>query len=193
MNGIKNYLKMSPVILYPYAYLIWIVLFIGMMAIAERVDDTFKLDIAVEMCILSMLAIAIVYQILALAIAIQSSRKMVKDNVSVKDAAKMNLITKCAQIPAYIFHFIVGFFSLMLSVWGIGFLLFVCVVDVLTILLSGIFSIGCMINMKKAGVIPKESMIIGIIGSFIYCVDVGIAIWMFIKAQRANMTGNWIM
>ena len=94
------------------------------------------------------------------------------------------MITKCVQIPAYIFHFIVGVFSLMLSIWGIGFLIFVIVVDLLTIILSGILAIGCVLKVKKQGVIQSGTAVLGIIGSFVYCVDVAVAIWLFVKAKK---------
>lgn len=40
--------------------------------------------------------------------------------------------------------------------------------------------------MKKQGVIQSSTAVVDIIGSFVYCVDVAVAIWLFVKAKRSE-------
>ena len=98
----------------------------------------------------------------------------------------MNLIIKGIQIPAYIMHFILGFIGLAMSVWGIGFLLWAVLIDLLTILLTGISSIGCSIRMRKERLVSLPGAIFMGIGCFIYCVDVAIAIVYVVKARKKS-------
>lgn len=179
----KKYAKLLLVILYPYAYIIWIAIYAGGCSVFEALDNSGNL---LNIFTAVMLIIAVLYQILSLVMAIYGAVTVFRNNFTAKEAAKINMITKCVQIPAYIFHFIVGVFSLMLSLWGIGFLIFVIVVDVLTIILSGILAIGCVLNVKKQGVITVGTAVLGIICSFVYCVDVFFAIWLFVKAKRSE-------
>ena len=101
-------------------------------------------------------------------------------------AARMNLIIKGIQIPAYIMHFILGFIGLAMSVWGIGFLLWAVLIDLLTILLTGISSIGCSIRMRKERLVSLPGAIFMGIGCFIYCADVVIAIVYVVKARKKS-------
>ena len=59
----------------------------------------------------------------------------------------MNLIIKGIQIPAYIMHFILGLHRLHECLGHR--LLWAVLIDLLTILLTGISSIGCRIRMRK--------------------------------------------
>ena len=96
----------------------------------------------------------------------------------------MNLIIKGIQIPAYIMHFILGFLGLAMSVWGIGIVLWAILIDLLTILLTGISSIGCSIRMRKEGILSTAAAILMGIGCFVYCADVVIAIVYTVKARK---------
>lgn len=72
--------------------------------------------------------------------------------------SKINLITKGVQIPAYIFHFVLGCLGLTLSVWGIGVIIFAVVVDFLSILTTGISAIGLHVRMAKDGVLEQNPL-----------------------------------
>ena len=61
------------------------------------------------------------------------------------------MLTKCIQIPAYIINFLLGCLGVLMIIWGIGVLLFVVLVDYITIFITGI-------------------------GSFMYVIDVVISI-----------------
>lgn len=165
----KKYLKLIPLILYPYAYLI----LLFSMFIFQK---TFGNAAASENLFVVLIGVFAIYHIYVLFIAIYNSVAMAKKRYSAHEAAKMNLAVKCWQIPAYIFHYLLGLLGLFMSIWGIGVILFVLVIDLLTIILTGIHSIGCTIRMKKDGILsPRLAFFTGV-GSFIYCADIVIAI-----------------
>lgn len=150
-----KYGKLIPLILYPYAYWLWITCEQGLFLITAT----------------------LIYNIYVLFISIYHPISVVRKNVSTQDAARMNLLIKGLQIPAYLFHFLLGIAGIMLGpIFGFPLILLAVVVDWLTILLSGISSIGCNIQMKREGLISTGKAFWMLIGSFVYCVDVFIAI-----------------
>ena len=48
------------------------------------------------------------------------------------------MLTKCIQIPEYIINFLLGCLGVLMIIWGIGVLLFVVLVDYITIFITGI-------------------------------------------------------
>ena len=105
------------------------------------------------------------------------------------EAAKMNLAVKLWQIPAYLFHFLLGAMGLVMSVWGIGFIGLAVTVDLVTIFLSGLFAIGSVRRMKKEGVLSSGTAFWAGFGSFLYCVDVIVAIVLAVMCKtKKNRT-----
>lgn len=138
----------------------------------------------------SLAILTCVYHILVLADAIYGAVSVAGKGYTANEAARMNLTIKGWQVPAYIFHFILGCVGMMLSVWGIGFILFAILIDVLTIALTGICAIGCMVKMKKSGTLSTPKAILAAIGSFLFCVDVIIAIVLCIISRKNCKKGN---
>lgn len=150
-----KYGKLIPLILYPYAYWLWVICEQGLFLVIAT----------------------LIYNIYVLFISIYHPISVVRKNVSTQDAARMNLLIKGLQIPAYLFHFLLGIAGIMLGpIFGFPLIVLAVVVDWLTILLSGISSIGCNIQMKREGLISTGKAFWMLIGSFVYCVDVFIAI-----------------
>jgi len=168
MNEFLKYLKMIPVIIYPYIYVLILAIFLLFAGILPE-DYT-------DVALIGLLIVAVIYNLYSFIIVI----------VNAVQAARMNLIIKCVQIPAYIMHFILGFIGLAMSVWGIGFLLWAVLIDLLTILLTGISSIGCSVRMRKEGLVSLPGAIFMGVGCFIYCVDVVIAIVYVVKARKKS-------
>lgn len=179
----KSYLRMLPVILYPYAYLIpLLVLFL-----TPAVDDN------MAKVYLFVFGYGIAIHVLAFAASIYNA--VITANGKKYDsrkAAQINVVTKCVQIPAYIFHFVLGCLGLGMSVWGIGVIIFAVVVDFLSILLTGISAIGLHVRMKKEQYLRKSYCVWLGIGSFLYCIDVAIAIFddLFVTAQFSHRQLN---
>ena len=113
----------------------------------------------------------------------------VKGNYSSKDLAKMTMICKLVHIPAFILHFLLGALGVFASVWGIAFIVWAIVIDILTIIQTGIMSITTAVKCTKDKVFSATYGVIFSILGFIYCIDVGASIYVFIKARIANKNG----
>ena len=100
----------------------------------------------------------------------------------------LNLVLKYIQIPGYTINFVIGFIGLCMGLWGIGIVLFILIVDAISIALTGIVSIGCMIKLKKEGALTTSQMIIYTIFSFIYCLDILFAILAYRNARKHYKT-----
>lgn len=120
--------------------------------------------------------VALIYPLLILFIAIRSAYNAFSLH-SPFAAAGMNLAVKCLQIPAYLLNFLLGaFLGALLSVWGLVPVVFFFIVDVIAITLSGIYAIGCIRRLEKEGVLSSGKAILAGIGSFLFVVDVIVAI-----------------
>ena len=126
MNEFLKYLKMIPVIIYPYIYVLILAVFFLFVGVLP--EDT------TDISLLVLLIIAVIYNLYSFVIVIVNAVQTAKGKLTAGQAARMNLIIKGIQIPAYIMHFILGFIGLAMSVWGIGFLLWAVLIDLLTIL-----------------------------------------------------------
>lgn len=161
----KKYIKLIPLMLFPYAYLIWLFL------LSDFIPDNIN-SLMPE-----------IYTTLTFVLTIISTFLVAKNKNSAASAAKQNLIVKAVQIPAYIFHFILGLTGLIASVWGIGFIMIAVIVDLMTIILTGIFAIGCNVKIYRQGVISKGTAVITSIFSFVYCIDLIIAIILLVISK----------
>lgn len=176
MKEFLKYLKMIPVILYPYMYMV----ILGVYGVfTDALPDDYS-----NIALLGLFVVAVVYNVYSFVIVIVNAVQGARGKMTAREAARMNLIIKGVQIPAYILHFIMGLIGLALSVWGIGIILWALLIDLLTILLTGISSIGCSIRMRKEGLLSTAAAILMGIGSFIYCADLVIAIVYVVKARK---------
>ena len=178
----KNWWKMLPLAIYPYGYLLWLILAVMGESLTEGNDfmaeqfaflfgDRFVLTF-------------IIYHILVLADVIYSIVCCVRGTWSVLECAKLNLFVKAIQIPAYIFHFLMGVIGFCMGIFGIGFLAFAICIDLLTIILTGLNSIGCAISLKKHQIFGGFGAVLFGIGSFVYCVDLVAAIVAVIQCGK---------
>ena len=103
--------------------------------------------------------------------------------VPTKHLVTTNMIIKLVHIPAFIFHFVVGIFSSLLSVWGIGFVTAVVVIDLITIIVSGTHSVITVVTIYKQKKVSLKVAIICAICSYIYCVDIAVAIYLNVKVR----------
>lgn len=165
----KKYLKILPLILYPYAYLLFLVFvfFIGKL-VSER-------SAAVDIFSAIGMTAAVLYNLWVLILVLWSAIGGLK-RYTPAEAAKMNLAVKALQIPAYLFHFLMGMAGMVMSIWGIGFITLAVIIDLVTIFLSGLFAIGSVRRLKKEGILSSGTAFLAGLGSFLYCVDVIAAI-----------------
>lgn len=153
--------------LYPYAYLLWL----SGIAVVNGAG-WYDSDIAQ----LLFHGLFIVYNIYVVIIAIYNAVVTARDGFTARDAAILNAVVKGVQIPAYIFYFVMGLLGTLMSVWGIGLILLAIIVDVLTIVLSGISAIGCAVKMVKEGRMQPAFALLAGLASFVFCIDIIAAI-----------------
>jgi hypothetical protein len=173
----KKYLKMLPVIIYPYVYLIAMALYFWGWDFSAVIRD-YGLD--------AVLIMAIVYNLYSLIAVIVNIVSACKGKRSAKELAKMNLIIKTVQIPAYIFHFILGLVGIVASIWGIGFIMWAVFIDTITIFLTGLNAVSVSVRCCKENILSKQSSVIFAVLSFVYCIDVLIAVVFFAMARKRD-------
>lgn len=165
-----NYVRLIPLMLFPYAYLIYLALCVNLTDYLMFKEDLYVVTV-------------IVYLALTLFCTIFGAIYAGASKLSPKKVAKLNLIVKLVQIPAYIFHFLMGLAGSVMSVWGIGVIMLAVAIDLMTILLTGIHAIGCNVKCCRAGAISKKTAVLMSIGSFIYCIDIVVAIVLMFIAR----------
>lgn len=175
----KKYLLMVPLILFPYIYLFAL---ISLNLLVTAFENPMASKIAYYLWI----GINIAYLAYIIFIPFYNTVVSTRGKYTAYQATKINLMIKGLQIPAYVFHFLIGMMGLVASVWGIGIILVALVIDLVTITLSGISSIGCSIRMRKEKILSLPASILMGIGCFIYCVDVFIAVVYFFMARTKN-------
>lgn len=187
MKKIKKYLLTIPNIIYPYVFSITsIVLLIYFLVLLNFPSDDNDVVIGniLEIGLIVLSAFLIIYTLLCLVFAIVIAVFSTNNKIRYFEACNMNILTKFLQIPSYIANFIVALVGVLMSIWGLGLIFYAVIVDFLTIVLSGIASIGCTYSLKKNGIITKKMAIICGIGSFIYVFDIIVSIYYLI--EKAN-------
>ncbi len=179
----KKYIKLLPLILYPYAYLIWFILSL----VFSDIVDTFETKVqevfnSTDIDFFKILFI--VYNVYVVIIVIYNVIKTSGNKYTVYEVTKMNMVVKGWQIPAYIFHFLMGLVGLLMGIWGIAFFLIASTVDVLTIAFSGVNAIGCAIKLARERIIHPVVAVLMAVGSFIFCLDVIIAVVYVVLGKR---------
>lgn len=175
----KKYIRLLPVMLFPYVF-IFILYFIGITTAAVTMESVNIFGrIAAALLAVLLAAAPLVFSIWGAVYAAGS-------DISAYTAAKLNLIVKAVQIPAYVLNFLLGAAGTVMSVWGIGFIAYAVIADVLTIILTGIHAAGCVVKMRKEGAVKTSHAILAGIGSFIFCADVAAAIALFVSCRKAQ-------
>lgn len=107
----------------------------------------------------------------AICLAVSNASK----RTDAKAAAKNNMLVKLLQIPAYILLFGIGALcSMLIFTWLVTFT--IIVVDVMTMLLSGINGAAAVSKCRKEGLLSRNAAFWMGIAQFVYCVDVVCAV-----------------
>ena len=111
---------------------------------------------------------------------------IIKNHHDAKVQLKQYMIIKCAQIPAYVLIFFFGVMSFItIFTMPFSFVLWVC--DCQGVFLTGLLAVACIVRTYQEGMIKKSTAILCGIGSFIFCVDVIIAIMLY---RRVSLNRN---
>ena len=116
--------------------------------------------------------LALVLSVIALIQVIIKGVCVLKDDTyTAQDLLKSNRNLKLMQIPAYICNFILAVMALVTVLFSIitGMIVFL---DVLSIVLSGIWGTFCMFKLKKEQGISMGKTILYSLLQFIFCIDV---------------------
>ena len=100
----------------------------------------------------------------------------VRGRCAARELVRESLTIKLVQIPAYLFHFALG---LVMSVWGLGLILWAFFVDAITIALSGAVGLSAALRCRREGLLSGRSAIVYALLSFVFCADVAAAIALF--------------
>lgn len=159
MKKIKKYLLAIPNIIYPYVFSIisnaLLVYFLVLLNFLSN-NNAAVIDNILEIGLIVLLAFLIIYTLLCLVFAILITVFLANNKITYFEACNINILTKCLQIPSYIAKFVVALVGVLMSIWGLGLIFYAVIVDFLTIVLSGIASIGCTYSLKKNGIILKR-------------------------------------
>ena len=105
------------------------------------------------------------------------------DKKTALSLAKVQMIVRLLQIPAYAAIFIAGVIG-VLTIFTIGISLVLAVFDVFSIITTGIASLAVYRGMYKAGLINSKEQGLYSVLSFIYCLDVIVAVVSYQKGRN---------
>lgn len=165
------------IILYPYYYMTYIVV-----ALVAMYND---IDVSSDTQVFSLFVIFLVNP-LTLGILISDFVINAHGHVEPERLAKLNMIIKLVHIPAYVIHFVLGLLGTLASVWGIGFILWAIIIDLITIAITGTHELSCVIGISKKKTVNKWILIAAAILSYIYCVDVVVSIVFYIIVRKKS-------
>ena len=168
----KKFFWALPVILFPY----WIL--IAMLCLRS------------DVCLKSNDPYLLLYFIAALAIlavvsfvcSVSITAKSIAKKWNAQETARLNMIIKLSQIPAYIAIFVLGAIFLI-TIFTFAFTFFFIVYDAISIFLSGIIGVAASLRAKDEKLVSGQSFILYGIAQFIYCADVFVAIFLFVKTK----------
>ena len=170
-----------PVLLYPYVYML--VLLFGYI-FNQVTPETFKPDYDYAETIGAGVIIFLTIHPFIIGALIGDILLNRREKIPAVKAARFNMLIKLIQVPAYIFHFILGVLGSFASIWGIGFVGFAIIIDLITIFFTGTQCLAAIIGIcKQKGLLKWQAILFAIL-SYIYCIDVAISIVMFVMVSR---------
>ena len=172
----KN-LIMLPVMFYPYIYMICVVTFYYINDVASELYEEASLG---------MFIFAIICNLYVLIVVIVNLIRAIKGKWNAIELVKLNMIIKLVHVPAFVFHFLLGMAGLVASVWGIGFIMWAVLIDLLTIGLTGMIGLSASVSCRKEGMLTNPMAFLYAVLSYIYCVDVISAIAFYVKLRKGN-------
>lgn len=98
------------------------------------------------------------------------------------ETAKINMVIKLVQIPAYLFVFVAGILCL-LTIFTFALTFILAILDCASIVLSGLIGVSAVKRSYSDGSLSKPEMVIYCILQFVFCVDVISSIIVFRKTK----------
>lgn len=182
----KKYLHRLPLMIYPYIYLLYLIAAFVITGVTNLYDKEQLLDVLMQ--ILTG-AVFVVFHLLVLVDTVAGAVCINRACYTAADAAKVNLTVKVIHIPAYLFHFVLGVLGCALSVWGVGFILYAIVVDLIAIALTGTHAVGCVVKMRRGHALNTFETVLAAVASYIYVVDLivaGVLLYRGIQSEKSK-------
>lgn len=175
--------KYTPIILYPYIFLIGMLTLMGLLKVLD--EETLNAMAGGLGISLILIALISLYTFICAILCIVYVVQLLGKKHSALEVAKINRTIKCVQIPAYIINFVVGFIGAT-TVFGLGFALIAVIVDFIAICMTGLFGAVTALKLHKQGGISGGGAVVCGLGSFIYCIDVLIALILPAKCKKTE-------
>lgn len=100
-----------------------------------------------------------------------------------RELAGVNMLAKLLQIPAYIFNFLAGI-ACLITIFSMGISVALIFLDGFCIGMTGLLGVAAFHNMQREGRISKTRQVLYSIGSFVFCVDVILAIVGYRRSKQ---------
>ncbi len=163
---------------YPYIYMICVATFYYIDDVASELYEEASLG---------MFIFAIICNLYMLIVVVVNLIRASKGKCNAIELVKLNMIIKLVHIPAFVFHFLLGMFGVAACLWGIGFVMWAILIDLLTIGLTGMIGLSASVSCRKEGMITKPMAFLYGFLSYIYCVDVISAIVFYVKLRKGRV------
>lgn len=168
----KKFILSIPIIIFPYSVIAMLYcIFTGFLMETVFHNNNFY-------CILVLIVFGLISLFMTVSISIVSYVK----KWSASEIAKINMIIKIAQIPAYITIFIVAVLCLF-TIFTFGFTVALFLVDIFTIFLSGLIGIVAIRKNYTLGNLLSNEWIIHSILQFVFCADIISSIIIYRKSK----------
>lgn len=162
----KSYKLLIPARIFPYLLTIYLFAQIVLPYWIPRYSGIPYLDMTMFFLLTLVLFVIVLVQVIIKGVCVLKD-----DDYTAQDLLKSNRNLKLMQIPAYICNFILGIgilLTILISVYAFG----VIILDLLSIVLSGIWGTFCMLKLKKEQRISTGSTVLYSLLQFIFCIDV---------------------
>ena len=105
------------------------------------------------------------------------------------DLARVNVVIKLVQIPAYLLIFAVGLLC-MITIFTFGISLILMILDGASILFSGLVGICAVKRGHAEGILSPGEWILHSILQFVFCADIVSAVIVYRKGKRKTANRN---
>jgi hypothetical protein len=176
---VKKIILSIPIILFPYSVL----------AIMYCIFSGFLMETVFQNNVLYYIAVIMISGFISLLMSVSMTIVSYVEKWSASEMARINMVIKLAQIPAYVIIFVLGALFL-LTIFTFGFTAVFIFVDIFSIFLSGLIGIVASRKNYTCGKLSTNEWIIHSILQFVFCADIISAIIIFRKSRLGNYEIN---
>ncbi len=169
----KKFVPVLSIVLFPYAVAF----------ILYCIFSGFFMENVFQNNVFSCLLILVIIWIVALVCAIYTCATSLIRKWDFVELCRANMLIKSISIPAYIFIFIFGI-ACMLTIFTFAISIIIIVLDVMSIVLSGLVGMSAVKRSYDNKVISAREMLFYGLLQFIFCADVITSIILFHKVKE---------